>query len=319
MSRLGKKIFTIYGKQKISQFDNFPALPLGFELSPTLWLFLMFKMPHKEERFLYPVYPSLLLFAAYGIHEVWSFVRFHTRDKSLFSIWIRFMSGMTIFSHLFISTLICLSRLAATYIRLGLPVLTIWSAFKEELLDKQSETSIPGYFLPEDVTVCLGRSWHRFPGSTFSLPAKLNFVRSDFGGLLPGSFVSTDTADLGMNKYNMHEPSRYSPMEECSYLVDDCDDKGSCPSKEILSFASKYLQFDKIICTDILVGESSPSIFRSLFIPGIPTSSHLEKKFNDKISNFLRWDAGDHFPALKSQPQNVFTKYCLFKVQHITY
>jgi len=72
--------------------------------------------------------------------------------------------------------------------------------------------------------LCLGKEWHRFP-SSYLIPDGVNveFIKSDFDGLLPGHFVpsqgtsntmwwnreKTREIPLAMNDLNQEEPSRY--------------------------------------------------------------------------------------------------------------
>jgi alpha-1,2-mannosyltransferase len=101
-------------------------------LSAFPWLCVMFSMPHKEQRFLYPVYPLLALGAA-------SLFRQAKRGRLLALIVIA------------ISLLATSSRIAALENRRG--TMKLWFAAQPL----------------RNATICLGDEWYRFP-SSFWLP-----------------------------------------------------------------------------------------------------------------------------------------------------
>lgn len=83
------------------------------------------------------------------------------------------------------------------------------------------------------IRLCVGKEWHRFP-SSFFLPENVNgrlvelqFVRSDFAGILPKHFPSghnlsemTRKIPAQMNDENREETARYVLVESCNYLID---------------------------------------------------------------------------------------------------
>jgi alpha-1,2-mannosyltransferase len=163
-------------------------------ISPVPWLVFMFAMPHKEQRFLYPVYP-LLLAAGAAVFRI-----FPSRRVNL-----PFLCGLLCVAVVATSG----ARLAALNSRSG--SMTIWRHV-QPLNNK---------------TICLGDEWYRFP-SSFWLPndsVRVEFVRAGFRGLLPKHFASSANATSAvpshMNNKNSEERSRYVDLSRCDYIVEE--------------------------------------------------------------------------------------------------
>ena len=136
-----------------------------------LWLAVFWTRPHKEERFLFPVYPLVCLAAAMVIDSCqkicyFLFVRVKSRHFLVHTRWLGLVAVVC-------SALLSLSRMAALYQGYH-GVTDTWMAVN------QLETAGP-------TTVCVGKEWHRFP-SSFFLPSsnfRLAFLQSEFRGQLP--------------------------------------------------------------------------------------------------------------------------------------
>lgn len=171
-----------------------------------LWLGIFTLQPHKEERFMYPAYPLLVLNAAISMHVILNYLG-STNPKELISkvpLRLRFAAVVLV---------------AVVAIDLGLlrtiGTLTAYSA----PLKVYSPLHATGFTRPGD-TVCLGKEWYRFP-SSYLLPdgVKAKFVRSDFKGLLPGEFSEAKIGlgffpgawfePAGMNDENLEDPGKY--------------------------------------------------------------------------------------------------------------
>lgn len=154
-----------------------------------LWLAILIPTPHKEERFMYVIYPVITCAAALTISRIWHLV------TSL----IRLPRG-------FLYTLVCalaaigVSRSAALAVYYGAP----FKVYQD---------------VPVNSTVCVGREWYRFPSSYFT-EGNLKFVASGFDGLLPGEFLSFAAIPQNMNNRNEFDPSKIVPLESCDYLID---------------------------------------------------------------------------------------------------
>jgi alpha-1,2-mannosyltransferase len=137
-------------------------------LSPFyIWLAIFTLQPHKEERFMYPIYPFLALNTATSLHILLQlFGNLPHIPPSL---------KLAITTCFFFAT-VTLSFLRTASLATGYTApLRVYSP----LFDLAS---------PGD-TVCLGKEWYRFPSSYF-LPqgVKAKFIKSAFNGLLPGEF-----------------------------------------------------------------------------------------------------------------------------------
>lgn len=173
-----------------------------FLLTPMyLWFTIMFITPHKEERFLYPVYPfisfaaSIVLFII-GKSTSYCFGYFykHMKQASLLNV-----SGFFI-----IYFTLCFFRIGALE--------TYYSAPMHVYKDL--------YNVPElNPIICIGKEWHRFP-SNFFVPhsGSVGFIKSGFKGQLPQKFnaggrYGTSGININQNDNNREEPSVYMEIK----------------------------------------------------------------------------------------------------------
>jgi len=170
-----------------------------------MWLTLFSLQPHKEERFMYPVYPFLCLNAAITAHNILFYLG-HSSPRLLTgkipaSLRLLFIVGF-----------------AVTAVALGLlrtvGTVTAYHAPLEIYKPLQS----PQYASMEGA-VCLGKEWYRYPSSYF-LPQRMRakFIKSAFDGLLPGQFSEasigfglfpTWLVPSGMNDQNAEDPGKH--------------------------------------------------------------------------------------------------------------
>ncbi|CAG9329457.1 ALG9 [Blepharisma stoltei] len=144
------------------------------------WFLLLSSQPHKEERFMYPIYSGIIILGCYVINSIpYKYLKF-----MIFGVFL----------------LISFSRTAHLVRSYNAP-LKIWS----EKLDGR---------------VCVGREWYRFPSSFFLGSADLFYIKHRAAGILPVQFKSTDFVPENMNDLNREEPSRYVDINSCDYIVD---------------------------------------------------------------------------------------------------
>lgn len=176
-------------------------------LSPFyLWLAIFTVQPHKEERFMYPAYPTLALNAAVSLHILLSYFG-STNPRDIVSkvpAQIKF-------------AIVSVFVLGAIDIGLWrtLGMATAYSA----PLSIYTPLRQPNVTHPGD-TVCLGKEWYRFP-SSYHLPegVKAKLIKSAFTGLLPGEFSEANVGfgffpgawlvPSGMNDENIEDPGKY--------------------------------------------------------------------------------------------------------------
>ncbi|KAI1301142.1 mannosyltransferase [Mortierella claussenii] len=187
-----------------------PLLWFTLKLSPFyLWFAIFTAQPHKEERFLFVVYPLICFNAVLtlflGQKMVQSILnRCITRSKTAA---IHKYSAGLVWVILVASAAVSLSRILALYDHYNAPIEVYRKAFDlvkvpepfiiEGSKHAASSSAASGGILTdrahhEKIRVCVGKEWYRFPSHYF-LPegAKLGLLKSHFDGLLPGEFVET--------------------------------------------------------------------------------------------------------------------------------
>ncbi|VDN17655.1 unnamed protein product [Gongylonema pulchrum] len=181
-------------------------------LTVALWLAIFFWQPHKEERFLFPIYPLLAVLAAVTLDAL-PRVGVYLLGGGSRSFW----QGC-IAMWLLIFSVLSVSRSAALYRNFSAPV-EVFKGLNEHLASI-SNRNISHFTRNNDtvINVCIGKEWYRFP-SSFFLPSsgrsdggrlwttELKFIKSEFAGLLPKPYMNPDTTELERNfaEQRIHE------------------------------------------------------------------------------------------------------------------
>lgn len=230
-----------------------------------LWLLIFSVQPHKEERFMYPIYPFLCLNCAIALHILLSYIGTSDRRKLLgkipaglkfgaISIFVLFTIGMSI-----------------------LRTVGIVTAYQAPLR-VYSRLQNPRYSNSEE-TVCLGKEWYRFPSSYF-LPSgiRARFVKSAFDGLLPGQFneakvgfglfPGTWLEPSGMNDQNIEDPGKYIDIDHCTFLVDSYFSEAKRSSLEPAYVLDKET-WETLECRSFLDTSETGLLGRIFWIPDI--------------------------------------------------
>eukprot|EP00088_Acartia_fossae_P061658 TRINITY_DN7413_c0_g1_i12.p1 TRINITY_DN7413_c0_g1~~TRINITY_DN7413_c0_g1_i12.p1 ORF type:complete len:603 (+),score=24.17 TRINITY_DN7413_c0_g1_i12:65-1873(+) len=236
------------------------------QLGMYLWLIVFWLQPHKEERFLFPIYPLLLLAAALLIDTVQRLIHLLLRVSSTTTQHVSKMRGYSASTSWFVVfTLTIFGLLSASRI-VGLyqhyqGSMSTWLEVSQ--LGPSHHTS----------NICLGKEWHRFP-SSFFLPStsyKIGFLASDFRGQLPkyyaemsNSTIPTAIYHKDFNDQNLEEPSRYIDLEQCHYIVDlDCD---WCVTSRQPRYSLEP-GWSTLSTQSYLDSRSSHPVFRAFFFP----------------------------------------------------
>ncbi|KAF9302215.1 mannosyltransferase [Mortierella antarctica] len=190
-----------------------PLLLFTLKLSPFyLWFAIFTAQPHKEERFLFVVYPLICFNAVMTLFIAQKLAqrgldRFVTRSKTAA---IHKYSRGLVWVILIVSAAVSVSRILALYEHYSAPIDVYRNAFDmvkvPEPLGASTSTveggsdptmaapNAPGSTVDalgkkEIIRVCVGKEWYRFPSHYF-LPegARLGLIKSHFDGLLPGEF-----------------------------------------------------------------------------------------------------------------------------------
>lgn len=186
-----------------------------------VWILIFFTQAHKEERFLFPIYPLFALNAAISMHllqETTPFLCMLVRAPRVLSNLARSCVHALPLMVVVVHALLSISRVVMLYKGYHAP-LDLYASISTQPVLSQVRAL-------DEVNLCVGKEWYRVP-SSFFLPDKrwkLQFVRSDFRGQLPKPYSSLKNATSlipeYMNDMNKEEPSRYFELSRCHFLVD---------------------------------------------------------------------------------------------------
>jgi len=165
-----------------------------------LWLVIFSFQPHKEERFMYVIYPLICYNAAQTIETCVNFFRELSAGKLRPSI----SRGIT-------NSFRCGIFLSYSTISLA-RILALVRAY-------QAPMQVYENIMPAS-TICLAKEWYRFP-SSFFIPttSRAFFVKSEFDGLLPGKFHESNYTDWRSGTWRLPSGMNNQNREELSHLV----------------------------------------------------------------------------------------------------
>ncbi|XP_020244579.1 dol-P-Man:Man(6)GlcNAc(2)-PP-Dol alpha-1,2-mannosyltransferase [Asparagus officinalis] len=220
-----------------------------------IWLAFMSLQPHKEERFLYPIYPLICVAAAAVIDSIPDLFRDkYAIDESLL---VKVAKGLR---PVFLGLILCASH-SRTF-----SILNGYSAPMAvyKLLDYHYED------VGSDSVLCVGSEWHRYPSSFFipSFIGEVRWIDDGFRGLLPFPFNSTlggtASAPPYFNNKNKASPDQYlRDIDRCTLLI-ELDLKRPYPAR-----GSDLSKWETLAAVPYLDREMSPALYRSFFIPNL--------------------------------------------------
>ncbi|XP_062392099.1 alpha-1,2-mannosyltransferase ALG9 isoform X2 [Sardina pilchardus] len=237
--------------------------PYWLTLSPMyLWMLVFFTQPHKEERFLFPIYPLICLCGAVALSSLqkcyhFLFQRYRLEHYTVSSNWLA-LGSVLLFA------VLSLSRSVALFRGYHAP-LDLYPEFHRIAKDPNIHTVPEG----RPVNVCVGKEWYRFP-SSFLLPNnwQLQFIQSEFRGQLPKPYPSdlwaTRMIPTEMNDQNLEETSRYVDLKQCHYLVDLALET-EAPREP--RYAANKEDWSIIVVKPFLDASRSSKFFRAFFVP----------------------------------------------------
>lgn len=157
-----------------------------FAIPMYMWFLIFTIQPHKEERFMYPIYPAIALNAAIALHISLIHLSSSGGGASLINLIPAKLRVLIAAGFTLTAVLLGASRTLGVVQGYGAP-LSVYKPLHQ-----------PGFTHAHDV-VCLGKEWYRFP-SSFHLPegVKGKFVKSAFSGLLPGHFSEAHVGGFGL-------------------------------------------------------------------------------------------------------------------------
>ncbi|PBP28909.1 Alg9-like mannosyltransferase [Diplocarpon rosae] len=229
-----------------------------------MWLGIFSLQPHKEERFMYPMYPALALNGAMSLHII--LAAFGQSDPKTFVGKIHPKLKLLVVSIIMIGSIdVGVARIYGIY--------TAYSAPLKIYEPLQDVASYGG-------SICFGKEWYRFP-SSYHLPNNMRakFVKSEFSGLLPGEFSEAKTGfgywsgawltPPGMNDQNMEDMGKYVDIRACDFLVDTYY-PGSNASKLEPHYIKDEEHWDLVQCEPFLDASQTHLLARIIWIPDFP-------------------------------------------------
>ncbi|KAG6841767.1 hypothetical protein C0991_007096 [Blastosporella zonata] len=239
---------------KPSANESSPLTILAIRLLPFyLWLGILTSQAHKEERFMFPVYPLLCFNAAVALYLLrgWQEALFIKLTSSPYRASQSMLFSRFTLSVVAATSIISFSRIMALWNYYHAPMTAVWALETQEIPRILNTTGLLPTYLnvsederPRidlspikhlDLQLCVGKEWHRFPGS-YLVPngISVEFIKSEFNGLLPGHFSSipgnstsqwwlrpgTSNVPKDQNDLNKEEPSHYVSVDSCDYLID---------------------------------------------------------------------------------------------------
>lgn len=258
----------------LPSYNGTSKLQLLAYLAPLyMWLAIMFSQAHKEERFLFPVYPLLCLAGAVTLSAVVYRVQRVLHSHAAVA---RVLSTLTVWSVLGLYTVLSVSRITSNVVSYSAP-LRVYHHLHEHVLPSAARSALHSdASLQPSVNLCIAKEWYRFP-SSFFLPTnatRVQFVKSAFAGLLPKPFEqhenATSVVPTHMNNKNQEEPSRYVAIDECDLFVDL-----NLPTQQEVRLWEDPTTWQLVHSEPFLLTEASASPYRSFYIP-LLTPKHVQ-------------------------------------------
>ena len=226
-----------------------------------LWLVIVVPRPHKEERFLFPVYPMLCFGAAVVIDELTGMIMYIWEQlvcsgpmPSSRHNKVKLSIGLVLLAP---SAIVSTSRSMALYHYYHAPLKTYRELFHHAAMAPPGNDGAK--------YVCTAGEWYRYPSSFFLPPNyKLGFLKSSFSGQLPQPFNEGGK----FNDVNAEELDRYVEINDCIYVVELVPSSANASAKEGL----QYMEADEgswelLSSHKYLDSERTPLVHRILYLP----------------------------------------------------
>jgi alpha-1,2-mannosyltransferase len=280
---LGRKLLASYFPRTLFRGDHYsPGASDGLKILMLIpmyiWMAIVFPRPHKEERFLFPIYPMLCFGASIALEEILvlsmqllSLV--HPKSKAPSPHKFKLLLGCVLLSPF---AVVSISRAFALHHNYSAP-LDLYRYFYYHHVSKDITPTRQNNKL---TYICTAGEWYRFPSSFFLPPnTQLGFLKSSFAGQLPQPFTefgskkeSLTIQEGAFNDVNKEEMDRYVDFKQCSYLVElvpsqDPSDEEETP--ECLQYMKSDPSGDwtQVASYEYLDAMSTESLHRIVYIP----------------------------------------------------
>lgn len=245
------------------------TLPYYLSLAPSyLWLIIMMLQPHKEERFLFPVYPLISLCGAITLdimQKIFFRIKSFVVNINTATHYLNHTTFITVIV-VIISVLFNVSRILALYRNYHAPMDTFMelSTSRDILEDPNSN---------QPINICIGKDWYRYP-SSFFLPStrySIRFVKSEFRGMLPAYYSNHENSTQMVHQYfnDKNRENRFmyfKNIDSCDFLVDlDLKAKTHPPLEPNYSADKEHWTILKSL--PFLNAQASHPIYRAFYVP----------------------------------------------------
>ncbi|XP_022717264.1 dol-P-Man:Man(6)GlcNAc(2)-PP-Dol alpha-1,2-mannosyltransferase-like [Durio zibethinus] len=218
-----------------------------------IWLAFMSLQPHKEERFLYPIYPLVCIAASAVIESFPDLFRdkYNPYDNSIIVMIAKILRPLAL------SFILCASH-ARTF-----SLINGYAAPLEvyKILEHHDDAGTGSI-------LCVGSEWHRFPSSFFvpNYVGEVRWIDDGFRGLLPFPFNATlggtSAGPPYFNNKNKASDQQYlQDLQACTFLV-ELQLNRPYPYR-----GNDLSTWEPIAALPYLDRELSPAKYRSFFIP----------------------------------------------------
>lgn len=256
-------------------------LPYYVSLAPLyIWLLVFFLQPHKEERFLFPIYFLISLCGAVSLDIC---------QKLFFRLKCCFVSCTSSGTHyldhsawisatgIIFTALVGLSKSYAIYHNYHAP-LDLMMELNTYYQAPESKIQ-----LNHTYNVCVGKDWYRFPNSFF-LPSsqfRVCFLKSEFNGILPAYFDESENGSTIVHPYfndlNQANAAMYTNYEDCDFLLD-------LDTEVYTELEPNYEAFTKdwqILRRIPFINSAESNLFlRSFYVPIVSKAYNVYYNFN---------------------------------------
>lgn len=250
------------------------SLPYYLSLAPFyLWLIVMMIQPHKEERFLFPVYPMISLAGAITVdcaQKIFYRIKTLIIKSTTVTHYLNHTTFITVIVVL-VSLIFNVSRIIAQYRNYHAPMDLFMELNQEENINMK------------DVNVCIGKDWYRYP-SSFFLPStkySIRFLKSEFKGILPAYYSNEENATQIQHDYfnDMNKGNDFMlfDYEKCDYLVDL--DVGAYSDLEP-NYSARTDEWEVVKELPFLNVNLSHKLLRAFFVPFLSNNFIKQGTFN---------------------------------------
>ncbi|KAI3390006.1 hypothetical protein SNEBB_007595 [Seison nebaliae] len=195
-----------------------------------LWFIVLSIQEHKEERFLTPILPFILLSATLSIQSIWlllpnPFYHFKSNTSTHHICYKRTLSTIVL---MFVFILISLSRFIQIYENY-FSTIDLFNRLNKLSITQRND-KLNSLLHQSSVNFCMGKEWHRFPSSFFLNNPNWNirWLPSHFHGQLPRYYTnysnSTSYFHSDFNHLNKEESNRFIHLKKCHFIIDSCRD-----------------------------------------------------------------------------------------------